>query len=285
MKSDSVWVIYNRIESIRNEAFIKILINEFSKHNIDLLLIIDEKIEYSFCDSEWVILYNKRPIKRPLFVLNRTPNSALSKLFEQMQIRVFNNSRVSETCNDKLSTFEYLSELGVPVLDTALLTDSNQLFYPSVIKPANSKGGEGVYLLNSFEDFLAVQDYVADTKYIIQPPAKVLGKDVRAYVIGNEIIVAIMREAQEGFKSNFTLGGSASLYTLNNEEKEIINHISQNLKSDFVGIDFMFDSNGIVINEIEDVVGSRMVYELTDINIASLYANHAIKLAANNFRP
>ena len=278
MRTDSVWVIYNRIESIRNEAFIQILKNEFSKHSIELLLIIDENIEFSFHDSEGEIIYNKRQIERPLFILNRSPNSALSTQFEQLGIVVFNNSRVSEICNDKLNTFEFLSSLGIPCLDTELLTDSNQLFYPSVIKPANSKGGEGVFLLNSFEDFLEVEEIVADRKYIIQPPAAEIGKDVRVYVIGNEIIVAIMREAQEGFKSNFTLGGKASLYCLNETETEIVNRISQNLKSDFVGIDFMFDSNGIVINEIEDVVGSRMVYELTDINIASAYVNHVINI-------
>ena len=37
------------------------------------------------------------------------------------------------------------------------------------------------------------------------------------------------------------------------------------------------ENNELIFNEIEDSVGARALYELTDINIASLYIEHIYK--------
>ena len=44
-----------------------------------------------------------------------------------------------------------------------------------------------------------------------------------------------------------------------------------------VGIDFLFKNNQLILNEIEDVVGCRMVYTYTDIDIAQLYIDYILK--------
>ena len=47
---------------------------------------------------------------------------------------------------------------------------------------------------------------------------------------------------------------------------------------DYAGIDFLINENNeLIFNEIEDSVGARALYELTDINIASLYIEHIYK--------
>ena len=45
-----------------------------------------------------------------------------------------------------------------------------------------------------------------------------------------------------------------------------------------VGIDFVFHRGKMVFNEIEDVVGARMLYSKTDINIVSLYLDFILSL-------
>ena len=44
--------------------------------------------------------------------------------------------------------------------------------------------------------------------------------------------------------------------------------------ADYVGIDFLFNNNKLVFNEIENVVGARMVYSLTNIDIGDLFIKY-----------
>ena len=39
----------------------------------------------------------------------------------------------------------------------------------------------------------------------------------------------------------------------------------------FAGIDFLYHEDGPVLSEVEDVVGSRMLYQVSDIDIAGLF--------------
>jgi len=43
---------------------------------------------------------------------------------------------------------------------------------------------------------------------------------------------------------------------------------------DFVGIDFIFSDGKPYLNEIEDVVGTRMLYKLTDLDPAKMYIEY-----------
>ncbi|MEG1791965.1 MAG: hypothetical protein RR245_06975, partial [Clostridia bacterium] len=44
--------------------------------------------------------------------------------------------------------------------------------------------------------------------------------------------------------------------------KDIVKKVNEILPSDFIGVDFIFDRDGVKLNEIEDIVGSRMLYEI-----------------------
>ena len=54
--------------------------------------------------------------------------------------------------------------------------------------------------------------------------------------------------------------------------------LMQALPMDYAGIDFMFSGGKPVFNEIEDVVGARMLYSLTDIDIADRHAAYILHL-------
>ena len=112
--------------------------------------------------------------------------------------------------------------------------------------------------------------------FVYQKPASDLGKDLRVWLIGGKIEAAILRESKNDFRANFCLGGRASLYLLSDEEKRLIYKIASLIKYDYIGIDFVFNSGKIVFNEIEDSVGARMLYSLTDIDIIKRFCGHII---------
>lgn len=113
---------------------------------------------------------------------------------------------------------------------------------------------------------------------VVQPFTGRRHQDLRVYVIGKEIVAAVLRTAKEGFRSNFSLGGEVRLYELSEEEKKIVALITGQFEFGLVGIDFIIGDEGeLIFNEIEDVVGSRMLYQCSDINIVELYLKYIIK--------
>ena len=105
-------------------------------------------------------------------------------------------------------------------------------------------------------------------------PCNTLGKDLRVWAVGGKIITAILRESNSDFRSNFCLGGSATVYQLRDKEINLVEKIINLVKSDYIGIDFLFHKGELVFNEIEDTVGARMVYEKTDIDILKIYCDY-----------
>ena len=84
----------------------------------------------------------------------------------------------------------------------------------------------------------------------------------------------MLRTSTESFKSNYSLGGNVELYELNSEEKQMVNDILKVLYIDYGGIDFIFNDGKAVFNEIEDAVGARMLYQVSDIDIIKEYVQY-----------
>ena len=194
------------------------------------------------------------------YVINRTNNYRVAEYFEEKGIRVFNTSSLSRLANDKQLCYDFMEEHGIEIMPTRYKG------VPAVKKPVNGHGGEGVIMLEAPEEF--------EDGFVYQKPCSELGRDLRVWVIGGEIITAILRESKTDFRSNFCLGGSATPYRLSADETAQIKKIISLVKADYIGIDFVFNNGSLVFNEIEDAVGARTVYAETDIDIIKLYCEH-----------
>ena len=156
--------------------------------------------------------------------------------------------------------------------------------YPFVLKPAEGHGGQHVSLITSENELLtALKSIVADhhrypyRKLLMQRVAAVRGRDLRIYFINGEIVVGMLRTARktDDLCANFSLGGNASMHTPDAEELLLAKELAGALPGDYMGVDFIFDKDGKpVFNEFEDVVGARMVYANTDIDMVRLFARH-----------
>jgi len=137
--------------------------------------------------------------------------------------------------------------------------------------------------INNYKDSLHlnsnnIMEGIGSSDVVVQPLTGNTHQDLRVYVIGKEILAGVLRTAKEGFKSNYSLGGDASLYKLTGDEKRIVNKVINQFDFGLVGIDFIIGDDGeLIFNEIEDVVGSRMLYQCSNINIVELYLKFIIK--------
>ncbi len=234
-------LIYSKKEAERNTFAIK----KF-KENLDIDLVFEDEIDYHIKSD---------------FVINRTNNGLIAENFEKQGVKVFNPSSLSYLANDKQACYEFMSKNGIEIMPI------NYKKYPLVVKPKNGKGGIGVKLIESGE-------IPKDDNLVYQKVASDRGKDLRVWLIGGKIIASILRQSKTDFRSNFCLGGSATVYNLSKEEKDLVLKIASLIDYDYIGIDFVFDNGKIVFNEIEDTVGARMVYSVTDIDILKEYCEY-----------
>ena len=97
-------------------------------------------------------------------------------------------------------------------------------------------------------------------------------------MVGKHILGAVKRQGKENFKSNYTLGGTVTSFELPSVLIEYATRIQRALRSDYIGIDFLIGRNGqFYLNEIEDPVGARSLYETTEIDVAACIMQHIAK--------
>lgn len=195
------------------------------------------------------------------YVINRTNNENIAKKFEQKGIRVFNPSQFCALANDKKKCYNFMEKNSIPILPIDYKKP------PLVAKPRFGKGGEDVRLITK-------EPIPCDDSLVLQKCATDLGKDLRVWVIGGQIITSVLRINKTDFRSNYCLGGIAHSYKLNENEIKQVKKIISLVDGDYYGIDFLFNDGKIIFNELEDTVGARMVYDLTDIDIIAQYCNY-----------
>jgi RimK family alpha-L-glutamate ligase len=244
---------------------------ESAKLGIELKFVFEDEVDLGN-------IKNLRSTQKPDFVIFRAVNPDLSKKIEEYGIPLYNNSFVSGICNDKRKTYRYMEANGVEIMESVYVDKNDEsfnsvnLFFPCVVKSAYGRGGSEVFLVNNLDEYNAVKMENAVIQRVCDTP----GKDLRVYVLGREIAAAMLRVSQNDFRGNYSLGGQAFVYNLTKEEIKIVNKIINIFDFGLVGIDFVFNCGKPVLNEIEDVVGARMLYAKTDINIAEKYLKFII---------
>ncbi len=259
------YLVYDQIGAERNEWFIKEFIKTAKNYGVDLELKIVKDVNELY----------RLPL--PDFAIVRTINSPINKFLEDKKVITFNNYITSKIANDKFATYKLCKKLNIPVMKTERASDKPLLNYPLVLKSRNGHGGSEVFLIKDQTLLNKKLSTINQSNFIAQEFCSTPGVDMRVYVLGDKIILGALRKSLTDFRSNFSLGGSASIGGVTPKQIEIINKLRRELNFDFVGVDFICHNGDWILNEIEDVVGTRMIYELTDINVVDLYIQYIIE--------
>jgi len=207
-------------------------------------------------------------------VVSRIRDSDILSQLEDCGSTVFNRSSVCRICNDKAYTYSFVRSLGVPILPFAFPGQKLPDGPPWIVKSCLGHGGTEVFKVESEDEARHVCESMEGRKPIIQEFASYPGKDMRVYVLGGRIIASVMRSSDTDFRANFKLGGKAELVQPTDEVVSIVKRIVPELMPDFIGIDFVFGDGKVYLNEIEDAVGTRMLYSLTDMDPARMYMEY-----------
>ena len=270
MKKHTGWLIYNQEDAAKNRGYIDWMLEEAKILDLDLRLYYRDHLQIGHRSNQLYVEHKHEPIDLPDFAIIRTIDPFFTKQLEGLHITCFNSSFISEIMNDKAKTHQYLTSIGIPMSDTVYcngIPSTSDMELPFIAKDVHGRGGKQVYLIEHEKDLRELPN----AKWIVQRPG-VFGKDIRVFVIGKRIIAAVLRESSSNFKANYTLGGSASLYELSDAERTLVERVIAAFDFGMVGIDFIFaDDGSLMLNEIEDVVGSRTLSALSNLNIVKEY--------------
>lgn len=236
-------LIYNSFDYIKNESYADWLLEEAKKNDMSLSIIYSNEIYQS----------GVKNLHDVDFVINRSRDYNLSLMFELNGKKVFNDSTVTLYGNNKLAGYKLADDLNIRYSKVLL----NWRFSDRIIsKPIYGHGGLGIEILQESSNHILLENTLK------QEVERILG-DVRFYIINDEIVHSVIRKSRDGLLSNYSLGGTFEKYESTSEERALVRKIIDKVHFDYAGIDFLKLENGhMLFNEIEDVVGSRMLSEL-----------------------
>jgi ribosomal protein S6--L-glutamate ligase len=206
--------------------------------------------------------------------------TTIVRQFEMMNVYCLNKSLPITSSRDKLNTLQLLSRENLPMPTTSFshsVYETKHLIKmvggaPLVIKLLEGTKGVGVVLaettkaaesvINAFKSLKAdilVQEFIKESK----------GRDIRCFVVGNKVVAAMERQAEEGeFRANMHLGGKATVIEITDEERAIAIKAVKVLGLDIAGVDMVRSNFGPKILEINSSPGLEGIEAATGVNVA-----------------
>ena len=205
---------------------------------------------------------------------------------------VINSFKASSTCGNKLIASIALSRAKIPTPRTfvaftqeASLKALQQLGYPAVLKPVVGSWGRLVAQLKDPESATAIlepREYMHPIQqvYYIQEKIKRPERDIRCYVVGDQAVAAIYRNAPPGeWRTNTARGGVAENLPVTPELEELSVRAAEAVGGGAFGVDLMETESGFVVHEVNHTTEFKNTVRVTGVDIPKLLLQYAISQA------
>jgi [lysine-biosynthesis-protein LysW]--L-2-aminoadipate ligase len=264
----------------------KMLLEELGRRSVDVVMIDDRAVTFTLGRRAFdvdVILERSINHSRALHAL---------RLFESQGIVCVNASAVAATCGDKLLTSVALQEHGVPQPEVRVaftpesaLAAIEEMGYPVVLKPAVGSWGRLLAKVNDRDAAEALLEHKTvlgsyhHSIFYIQRFVEKPGRDIRAFVIGDECVAAIYRTSAHWI-TNTARGGRATACPVTSELAAIALDGARAVGGGIVALDLFETADGLVVNEINYTMEFRNSIGPTGVNIPALIVDYVLRSGA-----
>jgi ribosomal protein S6--L-glutamate ligase len=221
---------------------------------------------------------------------------AVCAAFQHLGVAVVNRAEAIARSRDKLRALARLSAAGVNIPRTAMARDPSAIRTavdavggtPVIIKLLQGTQGVGVMIADSpaavestldtlwgLGQNIILQEFIAESR----------GRDVRALVVGGELVGAMRRTARAGeFRSNLHRGGAGREITLDNNYREAALAAAAVIGLDVAGVDILESNDGPRVIEVNSSPGLKGIERATGLDVAARIIAHAERLVAERRR-
>lgn len=203
-------------------------------------------------------------------------------LFETRSLFVVNPSRVLEVCENKLYTTAILTRNNIPTPKTGIAYNRDEavklaekIGYPVVIKPIGGSWGRMVAKAedeDSLKSLLEYQEYsntMFKNVFYIQEYIRKPNRDIRIFVIGDEVPVGIYRINEKNWKTNTALGARAEPLKIDDKLIDLSLKVKESIGGLFLGIDIFEDPlRGYLVDEVNGVPEYKNTVRVTGFNVS-----------------
>ena len=203
-----------------------------------------------------------------------------------------NTVDVATVCGDKLLTSAALVRAGVPTPRTVLaftpesaLAAIERLGYPVVMKPAVGSWGRLLAKVNDRDAAEALLEHKLTLgsfhhgAFYLQEYVRKPGRDIRAFVVGDETICAIYRDADHWI-TNTARGGRATNCPVTPELDACSRAAAAAVGGGVVAVDLLESERGLLVNEVNYTMEFRNSIDTTGVDIPAKIVDHVLRVGA-----
>jgi ribosomal protein S6--L-glutamate ligase len=216
------------------------------------------------------------------------PNGSLEQLIyrvdalhwiEDRGVAVINSPRTIERCVDKFYTTALLHEAGLPTPETVICESVDEAMAAVramgdvVIKPLFGSMGHGLVRVSDPDVAFRVARALEQIKsvFYVQRAIDHGGRDVRAFVVGGQVVGAIERRGQDGdWRTNVSRGGSATAIDLPQAWVDLAIRAADAVGADYAGVDLLPSTDGgTFVLEVNGIPGWQGLQQATGVDVAA----------------
>lgn len=230
--------------------------------------------------------------------INHSRALSALRILNDWDVATVNTAYVADVCGNKLMTSSALVRAGVPStrIKIAFTAESaikaiEEFGYPVVLKPAVGSWGR---LLSKINDRDAAETVLEHKEtlgsyhhsiFYIQEYIKKPGRDIRAFVIGDETVGAIYR-ASEHWITNTARGGLASKCEVTPELDKLCVAAAHAVGGGVLAIDVLEDpERGFLANEVNYTMEFRNSISTTGVNIPDRILDYVLAVGERKIDP
>ncbi|MEV4070021.1 lysine biosynthesis protein LysX [Nonomuraea fuscirosea] len=222
--------------------------------------------------------------------ISHTRNLYASRLLEHAGLRVVNDSKVVALCGDKLLTTLALREARLPVprcmvtlTPGAALEALDGFGYPAVVKPLTGSWGRLAARLGGRDAAEAVLEHrealpgPANQITYVQEYIDKPGRDIKAYVLGGEVVGAIYKVSSQ-WRTNTARGGHTQVCPLDDDLVKLLGATAEAIGDGVLGIDVIEDRDGNrFVNEVNHTPEFHGAIEVLGTGLVGRYVDHVLE--------
>lgn len=195
---------------------------------------------------------------------------------QRLGLYVINPPEAIEHCVDKYDILAIMEENGLPVPRTAVTENTDEalkafdeLGRDVVVKPVFGSRGVGATRINDREVAFTVFTAIRFSHGVIYLQEFVHHgfSDIRAFVVGNRVVAAMRRVAQD-WKTNYSQGACPVAISLDKQLEEMAVKSADLVECKIAGVDILESPKGPVVVEVNSQPGWRGLQSVTRVKIA-----------------
>lgn len=206
--------------------------------------------------------------------------TAVVRQFEQMDVFCANSSSGIANSRDKLRSIQILSRHHIGIPQTTFVTDKKDVLpaikriggAPVIIKLIEGTQGIGVLLAESEKSAEAIVELLQSQKQNVLVQrfiSESKGRDIRAFVVGDQVVAAMRRVAQgQEYRSNVHRGGRTEPVLLDETYCETAIRTTQIMGLRVAGVDMLEGKDGPQVMEVNSSPGLEGIERCTQLDIA-----------------